>query len=115
MVTAFSPDGSLLATGEPGGVVRLWDPITRHPVGDPMVGSASNIFAVAFSPDGSLLASGGSDGVVRLWDPATRHHLGELPGDSSAMAFSPEGSLLAVGNDDGSVLLYSRLAQLGRT
>ncbi|MFJ5726330.1 WD40 repeat domain-containing serine/threonine protein kinase [Streptomyces sp. NPDC093149] len=114
MTMAFSPDGSLLATSGADGVVRLWDPITRRPVGEPMAGSASAIEAVVFSPDGSLLATVGADGVVRLWDPFTRHPVGELPGHDGlalAVAFSPDGSLLAASRQDGSVLLYGRLAQ----
>ena len=33
---ALSPAGSLLASAESDGTVRLWDPVTGHPVGAPL-------------------------------------------------------------------------------
>jgi WD40 repeat protein len=61
---AFSPDGTLLATG--GGSVRLWNPATQQPVGDPLTHDGP-VHGVVFSPDGTLLATNGRDGTVRLW------------------------------------------------
>ncbi|MDH3539793.1 MAG: protein kinase, partial [Acidimicrobiia bacterium] len=62
----FRPDGSLIATGEADGTVRLWDATTAE---ETMVltGHTSLVTDVAFSPDGSRLASVGLDGTVRVW------------------------------------------------
>lgn len=62
----------LLATGSDDGNIRLWDPSTGRPVGDPLegVGSPRLRMAVFESGDGrTLLAIGDKDGRLRLWDP----------------------------------------------
>jgi WD40 repeat protein/class 3 adenylate cyclase len=99
---AFSRDGKLLASiGEQGGI-RLWDPATRRPVGEPL-GRAGD--AVAFGP-GRLLAAGGSQGTVRLWDVGGRRQTAafQAGGSVTDLSFSPDGKLLAVGTDNGAIL-----------
>jgi serine/threonine protein kinase len=64
---AFSPDGSLLATGTRLGTVLIWDVAsTRTLVVLPAHQGA--IWALAFSPDGRTLATGGEDHLGKLWD-----------------------------------------------
>jgi len=96
------PPGSgwLLATGDAGGGVIVWDlgkrnrrSICHGPT------SAPEISALAFSPDGMTLASTGR-GSVQLWDIASGQFLLDISaGDYvTALAFSPDGRRLAVGS-----------------
>ena len=103
---AFSRYGTLLASADGDGTVKLWNPAT---------GQASGAFpglnGVAFSPDGKLLATGEAGGTVRLWDLATRQFSGApLPGVTngtvSGVAFSPDGKLLVTADTDGTVRLW---------
>ena len=66
---AFSPDGTLLATGHYDGTGQLWSTESWKPVGRPLEGHAQRlIISMEFTPDGAMLASAGQDGAVTLWD-----------------------------------------------
>ena len=55
---AVQPEGTVFASGEENGAVRLWDANTGKPVRDLLAGNGGNggdekaVNAVAFSPDG---------------------------------------------------------------
>ena len=60
--------------------MRLWDPATGAPVGQPLKGHTSSVESVAFGAGAGgqpLLASAGWDRTVRLWDPATGARVGQ--------------------------------------
>ncbi|MFE6926338.1 hypothetical protein ACFVAV_35380 [Nocardia sp. NPDC057663] len=107
---------TLVASGSGDGTVRLWDPVTGHPVGEPLTGHTSEVYVVAavMLPNGrSLLASGSIDATVRLWDPATGRSVGEpLTGhvgsvNAIAAVPLPDGrTLLATGSTDAIVRLW---------
>jgi WD40 repeat protein len=64
---AVSPDGRLLASGQHGGEVVLWDLQRRERLGAPLGGHHGTVTSMAFSPDGRMLASAGDDKSVVLW------------------------------------------------
>jgi serine/threonine protein kinase/WD40 repeat protein len=104
-------DGWLLAVGDAGGSVSVWD-LERKSPRSFCRGSSDRIHALAFNPDGTALASTGRHDA-RLWDAARGQLLLNLsiPGRNwmTDLAWSPDGSHLAVssktvfGNNPGGV------------
>jgi serine/threonine protein kinase/WD40 repeat protein len=86
----------LLAAGDAGGTVVIWDLGAKLPRAF-CQGSHYDINGVAFAPDGSSLASCGRDDV-RLWDIATGRLLLRIRAGNhlNRPTFSPDGRLLAV-------------------
>jgi eukaryotic-like serine/threonine-protein kinase len=64
-VTA-SPDGLLVATGDSGGIVRLWHPWTQVPVAI-LMASGGGIRGLKFTPDGTHVGTLTEDGTLQLW------------------------------------------------
>ncbi|MEV4004227.1 serine/threonine-protein kinase [Actinomadura sp. NPDC049753] len=67
---ALSPDGTLLATGDALGQIRLWEVESGRPYALPLTGHQSEIGALAFSSDGKTLTSAADAGTVLTHDLA---------------------------------------------
>jgi eukaryotic-like serine/threonine-protein kinase len=63
---AFSPDGTLFATGCDDGSVLLWDVASAAPIGPPRM-LRGRILAVAFRPDGRTFLAVDDRGDARAW------------------------------------------------
>ncbi len=105
---AYSPDSSIVASGNGDGTITLWDVATQQGNATlPDINTENwNSFAnsVAFSPNGSMLAASYDTPAVTLWNVGARSQLATLAADTRwwvyAVAFSPDGSILASGNGD---------------
>ncbi len=91
---AYSPDGSLLASGNEN--IHLWRVATGKEI-RPGGADDVEITSAAFTPDGRLLATGGSGKFLHLWDANTGEYIRRVKGHGSGgvfLGFSPDGNSL---------------------
>ena len=106
---AFSPDGTMLASGNSGQPVYLWRIGGRFGRKGAALADDTDVMSLAFSPDGATLATGNCYKTVRLWHLNTRTCIGVLSGHGGwvhSVAFSPDGGMLATGSGDRTVQLW---------
>ncbi|WP_322779083.1 TIR domain-containing protein, partial [Frankia sp. Cas4] len=120
---AFSPDGTMIASGGRDSAVRLWDAATGRQLRT-LMGHTGPVLSVCFSPDGTMIASGSDDHMVRLWDTTTGTERRSLTGHTArvwSVGFSPDGTMIASGGYDCTVRLWDTTtgqhlrALIGRT
>ncbi|MGW6697305.1 nSTAND1 domain-containing NTPase [Nocardia sp. NPDC055049] len=105
---AFGENG-LIASGDVGGTVQLWDARSQRPSGEPLTahtGSAVN--SLAFDRDGDRLVVAGFD--LQQWDTRTRRPIGEpLRGHTAAVeqvVYSGDSTQIASAGDDKTIRLW---------
>ncbi|MFN8525398.1 MAG: serine/threonine-protein kinase [Chloroflexota bacterium] len=105
---AFSPDGTLLASGGMDSRLKLWRVADGSTVRT--IGAHRNwVSSVAFSPDGTTLASASADGSIRLWRVSDGEQLRAISGVGwwiNSVAFSPDGAHIVAGSRDGSLRIW---------
>jgi WD40 repeat protein len=94
---AFSPDGSLIATGTEEGDVRIWE-VEKGNLLHKLKGHIFPVRYVAFSPDGTMIASGASDNTARVWQVSNGMSMSvyKIKTDVRDIAWSPDSIYLAV-------------------
>ncbi|NCR43281.1 MAG: hypothetical protein GPJ09_02710 [Microcystis aeruginosa SX13-01] len=125
---SFQPNNNqpyLLATGSPGGILRLWrfQSQTNHRLKDKPEVSVANsnqsnspIWSLSFSQDGSLLATGSGDGIIQIRSVAAL--LKKAPalfcrrsinGAVLSIAIRPDNQQIAIGSSNGRIYLLNLL------
>ncbi|KAJ1802343.1 WD40 repeat-like protein [Coemansia sp. RSA 2598] len=102
---AFSPDGSLLASGDAGGKVVVSDAKTANQPTRRLSAHTARIYCISWAPDGMHAASSSLDGHVMVWsiEKPTRPiqirnaHLG----GSSSVSFMSNDTVVSTGADGG--------------
>jgi dipeptidyl aminopeptidase/acylaminoacyl peptidase len=104
-VLAFSPDGKILAAGDPFfGNIDLWDVATGQVLGTIKQEGCKGL---AFLTEDKLVF-GTRDGVVRVWDIPRKEVVAEMKGHDgpiTALALLP-GRIVATGGHDTTVRLW---------
>jgi hypothetical protein len=101
---AFSPDGSVVASGTADGSIRFWDVATGsnfrtlHLSGEPL--------QIAFTPDSAFLRVRYSHEIIWSWRVSDGERVGAIPG----FALSPDGTLVAQAPDAAHAKLEIRRA-----
>jgi WD40 repeat protein len=104
---AFSPDGTLLASGAAEGAVRIWDALTGKPLSVLLQFKEEDLtteFTVLFAPDGRHLVVSSDQSTLSVWDVVEQRLVKELfrspryaiPTD---IGFAADGRLLAARSD----------------
>lgn len=108
MTIAFSSDGSSLASGDLGGVIKLWDTTTGE---EKMTirGPRQWVWDASFSPDNQLLATTHGTREIKIWDAVTGRELPPVTTDRGALvhvAFFPQGERLVATSRDGRLHIW---------
>ncbi|KAI8974896.1 WD40-repeat-containing domain protein [Pilobolus umbonatus] len=104
---ATNPSGSMIASGSPEKVVRLWDPRSGKRISK-LTGHTDNIRALLMSDDGHYILSGSSDSTIKLWSVKAQRCLTtyETHPDSVWSLYSnhPDLKVFYSGSRDGLVI-----------
>lgn len=106
---AVSPSNRIFATGDPEGVLRVWQLHPPRLLRQWQAHEVGHVGSLEFLPDERTLVSAGDDHTIRFWNVQTGDSLRVLRehGDRvGALALAPDKQQLASGGDDGRVLLW---------
>lgn len=105
---AYSPDVSMIATGNLAGRINLYSTSTGK-LQTKLDTTGKFSLSVAFSPDGRRIASGAIDGFIKIYDVESGKLLQSIEGHAMpvrTLTFSPDSRYLITGSDDQHINLY---------
>jgi predicted NACHT family NTPase len=103
---AFSPDGTMLASGGKDTKVHIWD-VATGTEWHSLEGHTGAVTSVCWSADGTVIASAGKDGYVILWNRSTGEQVSEIRTGAvvTDLCFGSDSALLAArGADPGAII-----------
>ena len=106
---AISPDGTLVASGNFGGQLRLRDAATGA-IKQELQETAGSIERLSFSSDGRRIATSSNGQTVRIWDLASGTEVRSFPGHTQNIywvEFSPDDKLLVTASQDKTVRIWN--------
>lgn len=113
LALAFSPDGTLLASGSGrasrGGEIKLWNVSDGTLVRALDQPHSDTVVALAFSRDGAWLASGGTDRLAKMHDVASGKMLKSFEGHTGhvlGVAWQAHGRRLATAGADNVLKIW---------
>ncbi|GAB4383475.1 MAG: NB-ARC domain-containing protein [Elainellaceae cyanobacterium] len=105
----FSPDGQLLAIGDSGCEIQIWNVSSGQKL-TTLRGHDSWAWSLAFSPDGSTIAGATDTYIVKLWDVKSGQCLQTLKGPPNlinSITFSSDSRTILPGKPDAAIQLWN--------
>ncbi|KAL5512428.1 hypothetical protein ACEPAG_3420 [Sanghuangporus baumii] len=94
----ISPDGTLIASGQYDGTLKVWEIVTGQDIIEPLDVFTGEVTSLEFSPNGNRLVSGSKNGNITVWNTVTWEVISEFSSEHGciySIRFSPDGTQLA--------------------
>jgi WD40 repeat protein len=108
---AWSPDGTMLASGGQDGAIYLWNPLTGASIEEiAKENEQDSLGFLDWSPDGYFLAYAGNQNYINGWNVDSREKtvFAQSQTGITGISWSPDDTKLANSSTDGKVTVWDR-------